>query len=125
MSRGLGKLQREILVTLEEAKHHFRDRSYPGSGEPGPVGSETWRWDRPGRVQHRGTCFRIELPLTRLPRLTLSEFHFRATRTVSFARGTEGSNPSRSATWIGARMMPPFPSSTIGRFRRNGGVPSE
>jgi hypothetical protein len=32
MSRGLGKLQREIIETLEEAKQHFSDVFYRGGG---------------------------------------------------------------------------------------------
>jgi hypothetical protein len=60
MSRGLGKLQREILDTLDEAKRHFIEEQYRGGDGGGGYGSDS-RWNRPGWVKHAGATFRIGL----------------------------------------------------------------
>ncbi len=49
MSRGLGKLQRDILNTLEEAKQDMFN--YTGSYRQENIGNyKGWKWDRPGWV---------------------------------------------------------------------------
>jgi hypothetical protein len=57
MSRGLGKLQREILETLDDAKRHFgEDYSYHGGFTKFGIAA---RWKLPGWVVHRGAAFRL------------------------------------------------------------------
>jgi hypothetical protein len=57
MSRGLGKMQREILGTLDEAKRHFgEDYSYRGGFNEFGIAP---RWKLPGWVVHRGAVFRL------------------------------------------------------------------
>jgi len=56
MSRGLGKLQREILVTLDDARHEMADGHFFGSGHWG-------RKDEPGwaAIGRRGVNVRLAL----------------------------------------------------------------
>src|SRR5271167_1128329 len=58
MSKGLGALQREILETLEDARHDRRGYRGFGGGSHWPVGH---RWSLPGWVKVDGNTVRLGL----------------------------------------------------------------